>query len=94
MADLQESDATFLALIWEVASHEMRDVGQDPEGPTVETAQFLESVRRIQGWTFDRLAATQPVGEPMRVMFEQLAQGVRGVPEIDLWLGEPGASGG
>jgi hypothetical protein len=30
----------------------------------------------------------------MRVMFEQLAQGVRGVPEIDLWLGEPGASGG
>lgn len=89
-----DARSSFFDLIWSVATKEMEMVGQDPQGEMREVAMYLEAVRRIQAWTFDQIAETHPPSDPMHTMFLELAKGVRDVPDIDLWMGESGASGG
>lgn len=85
---------TFFDLISSVTEQELQWVGKkDAVENMPEYAMYVEAVRRIQAWTFRRMAATMPEGDPMHRMFIELAEGVERVPDIDLWIGESGASG-
>lgn len=84
---------SFFALISDVTDQEMQWVGanDNPDIPT--RALHTEAVRRVQVWTLEWLAKSEAVAGPISEMFEELARGVRTVPDLDLWMGEPGASG-
>lgn len=83
--------ATFFDLIHDVATREMENVGAD-QNDYSGRALYIEATRRVQVWTFEHIAA-QTEDPIMRKMFEELALNVARVPDIDLWMGEPGASG-
>ena len=84
---------SYFEMISDVARQEMEWVGVEPYKNMPETFMHIEAVRRVQVWTLEWLAQSLKDGDPMREMFEQLADGVRHVPDMDLALGEPGASG-
>lgn len=83
---------SFFSLISDVADKEMQTVGQDTDRSIPATAIYIESVKRIQIWTLELLAAMS-LDNVTNKMFEELAEGIEQVPDIDLWMGEPGASG-
>lgn len=84
-------DSSFFSLIHNVAMSDMQDAGVDKED-VEKRAEYLMRTRRTQIWTFEHIAG-QAQSKVMRDMFLELAQGVRDVPEMDLIMGEPGASG-
>jgi hypothetical protein len=86
---------SYYELISDVTDKELQWVGKETEAEDIPTrALYTEAVRRVQVWTFRWMAESLPRTDPMRDMFDQLADGLAAVPDIDLWIGEPGASGG
>lgn len=83
---------SYFDLISDVADRDMKDVGIAPNNADIQTrALHTEAVRRVQVWTFEWMAASLPPSDPMKDMFQQLADGLRSVPDLDLWTGRPGA---
>lgn len=89
---MAEGPRNYFALISEVAEKKMEISGQDKENMAAR-AVYINDVRQVQIWTLEWLAESLPQGHEFRDMFQQLADGVRMEPEMDLIMGEPGASG-
>lgn len=85
---------TFFDCIAEAAQQDMIRAGVEPWADMTETAEYVLRVQAIQANTFRWLADQCPADNPMRKLFNELAEGVQAVPPTDLIMGEPGASGG
>lgn len=80
---------SYYDIISNVADKEMFQVGHDVDRSIPNTAMYVECVRRIQIWTLEELEnfADESDNPIMKKCFKELADGINGVPEIELWMG-------
>lgn len=82
---------SYWELLNDVIDRELGWVGKEDVRDTPDFAMYAENVRRVQVWTLEWLADSLKPDDPMADMFRQLADGVRHIPDYDLWSGRPGS---